>query len=128
MAAAKSVKARKTVSRIVGVITTTAELRTAIEMSDRPDLFELRLDRLVGDLDELEEKIPRLRAPLIITARHPAEGGANDLSKARRAELLSRFLPRAQYVDLELRSLKALRSSVNLSSHKHVRLIVSFHD
>jgi 3-dehydroquinate dehydratase-1 len=128
MIAHKSVKRRRVHSRIVGVIATRADLRLAMRMSDPPDLFELRLDLLVGLEKELEKKMPMLRAPLIITARHPDEGGANNLSLARRRELILRFLPRAQYVDLELRSVKAFQSLLDLGRRKNVRWIISFHD
>jgi 3-dehydroquinate dehydratase-1 len=97
-------------------------------MSHPPDLFELRLDLLVGLEKELAKKMPMLQTPLIITARHPDEGGANNLSLARRRELISRFLPQAQYVDLELRSVKAFQSLLDLARRKNVRSIISFHD
>jgi len=97
-------------------------------MKTPPDVFELRLDHLIGLLDELEKKMPILRAPLIITARHPDEGGANRLSIQRRRELLLRFLPRARYVDVELRSVKELRSILELARREKVHRIISFHD
>ena len=97
-------------------------------MSNPPDLFELRLDLLAVALDEIEKKLPRLRAPLIITARHPQEGGANNLSMSQRRDFLSRFLPGARYVDVELRSAVALRSLLELAKQKKVRRIISFHD
>ena len=97
-------------------------------MRNPPDLFELRLDHLVGIVNELENKLPMLPAPLIITARHPREGGANNLSIKQRRELLLRFLPRARYVDVELRSAKALRSFLEIARQKNVRRIVSFHN
>ncbi|MDQ2824340.1 MAG: type I 3-dehydroquinate dehydratase [Verrucomicrobiota bacterium] len=93
-----------------------------------PDLLELRLDHLVKVVDELDSKISMLRIPLIITARHPAEGGANNLPMQRRRELLFRFLPRAQYVDVELRSAKGLRSVLETAHEKNIRRIISFHD
>ena len=49
-------------------------------MANPPDLFEIRLDHLVNVVDELEARLPLLRRPVIITARHPREGGANNLS------------------------------------------------
>jgi len=128
MIAHKSVKRRQVHSRVVGVIATRADLRLATRMSHPPDLFELRLDLLVGLEKELEKKMSMLRSPLIITARHPDEGGANNLSLARRRELISRFLPQAQYVDLELRSVKAFQSVLDLAGRKNVRWIISFHD
>ena len=97
-------------------------------MRKPPDLFELRLDHLAGIVDELENKVPKLRAPLIITTRHPQEGGANNLSLRQRRDLLTRFLPEAEYVDVELRSASALRPLLLLARQKKVQRITSFHD
>ena len=128
MAARTSVKARRPFLRLVGVIRSQDDLRFAIRMRNPPDLFEVRLDHLVGIVNELENKLSILPAPLIITARHPREGGANKLSIKQRRELLSRFLPRARYVDVELRSAKALRSLLEIARSKNVRRIISFHN
>jgi 3-dehydroquinate dehydratase I len=114
--------------RVVGVIASRADLGRALRMRNPPDLFELRLDRLAGIVDQLENKLPRLRAPLIITARHPQEGGANKLSLRDRRDLLTRFLAHADYVDVELRSASALRSLLTLAKRKKVRRIISFHN
>ncbi len=114
--------------RVVGVIMSRADLDFAIRMRKPPDLFELRLDHLVRIVGELEKKLPRLRAPLIITARNPQEGGANKLSLRQRRNLLFRFLPRARYLDVELRSASALGSLLKLARKKNVRRIISFHD
>jgi len=105
-----------------------ADLDSAIQMREPPDLFELRLDQLARDLDKVEKKLPKLRAPLIMTARHPREGGANQLSTQQRRNLLSRFLPRARYIDVELRSVNALRPLVQAARRKNVGRIVSFHN
>jgi len=123
----KSVKEQRQ-PRFVGVISSPADLRFAIRMPRPPHLFELRLDHLCGIVDELENKLSILRAPLIITARHPREGGANNLSTKRRHELLLRFLPQAHYIDVELRSADAFRSLLDLARQKNVRRIISIHD
>src|SRR5260370_17820859 len=94
--------------RLVGVIMSLAYLNAAIRMRKPPDLFELRLDQLARNLDEVEKKLSKLRAPLIITARHSREGGGNQLSTQQRRDLLSRFLSRARYIDVELPSVNAL--------------------
>src|SRR3954465_10857666 len=99
----KPVKISRRKPRIVGVIANASELRRATRMSAPPDLFELRLDALVNER-QLEKKARNLPAPLIITARHPAEGGEHNLHVTKRRDLLLRFLPLAQYVDIELRS------------------------
>ena len=124
--------------RVVGVITSSPELDFAIRMNEPPDLFELRLDRLVRPpspgygvasvIDHrLENKISRLRAPLVITARHPMEGGANRLSPLQRHNLLARFLSRARYIDVELRSAPVFGSLLRLARRQNVRRIISVH-
>jgi 3-dehydroquinate dehydratase-1 len=127
--------------RVVGVIMSQMDLDLAIRMRERPDLFELRLDHLVpapsvapasygaaGIVGELKKKVSRLRAPLIVTARHPREGGANKLNLRQRRDLLSRFLPHARYIDIELRSAADLRPLCKLARKKNVQRIISFHD
>jgi len=119
---------------IVGVIASPTDLRFAITMLEPPDLFELRLDYLRGMIDQLERKMSILSgrrgesAQVIITARDPREGGANNLSLRERRELLLRFLPRAKYVDVELRSARAFKSLLTHARKQNVRRILSFHD
>lgn len=114
--------------RIVGVIASRDDLEQALRMRRPPDLFELRLDRLTGVLGRIETKLPKLRAPLIITARHPNEGGGGRLSLRQRRALLSRFLTHADYLDVELRSARGLRALLAIAKTKNVRRIISFHD
>jgi 3-dehydroquinate dehydratase-1 len=114
--------------RIVGVIASRDDLEQALRMRRPPDLFELRLDRFAGVVGRVETKLPKLRAPLIITARHPNEGGSGRLSLRQRRALLSRFLTHADYLDVELRSARALRALLAIAKTKNVRQIISFHD
>jgi len=114
--------------RIVGVIASRADLERAVRMRRPPDLFELRLDRLVRMADQVERTLPKLRRSLIITARDPHEGGANKLRLRQRRDLLGRFLNHADYVDVELRSAGALHALLANAKTKKVRQIVSFHD
>ena len=133
---------RRTVKRanqlIVGVIASPADLRFAVTMRQPPDLFELRLDHLCGMADQLERKMSILSAkgrtrrgesvPVIITARDPREGGANNLSLSERRDLLLRFLPYAKYVDVELRSARAFKLLLARARKQNVRRILSFHN
>ena len=128
MTTRQSVKERWPNPRIVGVIASPADLRVAMRMRMPPDLFEIRLDHLCRHVDQLESKMSILPAPVIITARDPREGGANNLSIEKRRELLSRFLPQARYVDVELRAALSFRSLLDLARRKNVRRIISFHD
>lgn len=114
--------------RIVGVIASRADLDHALRMRQPPDLFELRLDCMADAVDQLQLTLPKLRRPLIITARHAQEGGARKLSLRQRRDLLTRFLSHAKYLDVELRSAPALRRLLAIAATKKVRRIISFHN
>jgi 3-dehydroquinate dehydratase I len=125
MTGRRSIKRR---TRIVGVIASGADLERAVRMRRPPDLFELRLDRLASMADQMERALPNLSRPLIITARDPHEGGANNLRLRQRRDLLARFFNHAGYIDIELRSARALRLLLANSKTEKVQRIVSFHD
>ena len=114
--------------KIVGVIFSVADLQRALRMRRPPDLLELRLDGLLHAVDTVKKSIAKLPAPLIVTARHPAEGGANRASPQQRRALLREFLPYATYLDVELRSAPLLRELLRTARAKSVRTIISFHD
>jgi 3-dehydroquinate dehydratase I len=114
--------------RLIGVIASPSDLKRALRMRNLPDLFELRLDRLVRVSDQVENMLPKLRVPVIITARHPYEGGAGKLRLRQRRDLLVRFLNHAAYLDVELRSARAFQSLLELAKNKKVRRIISFHN
>jgi 3-dehydroquinate dehydratase-1 len=113
---------------VVGVIFSRADLRRAVRLPIPPDLFEIRLDALVGQVGELVETLDQLKPPLIVTARHPAEGGMNSLQLRDRRSLLLRFLPHASYVDIEVRSIKGLAEVLQEARKQKVGRILSFHD
>jgi 3-dehydroquinate dehydratase-1 len=112
----------------VAVIASQTDLRHAVATRQLPDFFELRLDALSPITAPDEKNISRLRAPLIITARDPREGGVGNLPVEKRRELLLRFLPRAEYVDLELQSMRQFKSLLNEARKRRVRLILSYHN
>jgi 3-dehydroquinate dehydratase-1 len=113
---------------LVGVIASPADLRFALATRQPPDIFEIRLDCLGRNVNQLERKISNLAAPIIITARDPREGGIGNLSLQKRRELLFRFLPHAKYLDVELRSARALKPLLAQARKRNVRVILSYHD
>lgn len=101
-------------------------------MSLRPgegiDLVELRLDCLRRSLDRIGPLMRKIRLPVIITARHPLEGGAGALGAGARRQMLESLLPYASFVDVELRSIPGMRSVLAAAKRHRVRVVVSFHD
>jgi 3-dehydroquinate dehydratase-1 len=114
--------------QIVGVILSPADLQRALRLRKTPDFFEIRLDGLAKSISALKTAIEQLPAPVIVTARHPVEGGLHDLSSSKRRELLLEFLPRAACVDVELRSAAGLAAVLRAARENGVRTIISFHD
>lgn len=112
---------------IVAVIASPSDLARALRLRRLPDFLELRLDSLHAIGDKLLQIAPRLRAPLIVTARHPAEGGANQLPVAQRRTLLLQFLPFAAGVDVELRSAEKLSGVLEAAGERGVTRIISTH-
>ena len=92
------------------------------------DLVELRLDLLRRAGVNLQNAVPKLRVPLLLTARHPAEGGAQGISAAERRDLLAGLLPHAGALDVELRSAKFCQDLLQEADRYGVRKIISFHD
>jgi len=125
---ANRVKEGMSGSRVVAVIASASALVTATRLCRPPDLFELRLDRLRHSLELVDRAIPKLRAPLILTARHPAEGGRGTLRADARQALLERFLEHAAFIDIELRSIKQMRGLIQAAQQRRVGLILSWHD
>ena len=128
MSAQALVKPPAVVSRLVGVVASRAALAGAARLRRPPDFFELRLDALRGSLGEVARTIPALRAPLILTARHPREGGLGKLATGARRTLLLRFLEHAAFVDLELRSVRQFQPLLEELRRRHIGLIISYHN
>lgn len=113
---------------VVGTIHSPAALREALRLSpEEVDLLELRVDHFVQDLRSIRRALPQLRCPLIVTVRHPDEGGAAKLDTARRRELYHEFLPAAAWIDVEMRSAKALADVLGEAGECGVGRIVSWH-
>ena len=128
MTAARSVKGGSTKPQIVAVISSGEELRRAVRLRRRPDAVELRLDCLRDVMDNVYAALGKLAAPLIVTARHPREGGANSLNAAARRNLLLPLIGHAAYIDVELRAVRELAVVVEATARAKRRLIISVHN
>ena len=92
------------------------------------DLCELRIDllyRFSADLEALLKKIPFRK---IATVRDPNEGGANAIPEMTRLQLLERWLPWCDLIDVELTSLNRFSGLVQNAECAGKEVIVSIHD
>ena len=112
---------------LVAVIASPTALARATRLRHPPDLFELRLDALRHSLGEISRALPKLRAPLLFTARHPAEGGVGRLHLAERRALLQHFLKDAAIIDVELRSVGQMKEMIGEMHRRQIDLLISRH-
>lgn len=101
---------------------------TSDQRSQLCDVVELRLDQLGMAPETLLAETASLETPLLVTARHPAEGGVGHLSAPERLALLRPFLGRASLVDVELRSLMDMREAIREAQSCGTGVVASFHD
>ena len=121
-------QARPGLPLLVAVIASRDDIHKAERLRHAPDVFELRLDAFADENQRLLDFARKVRVPLIVTARHPREGGLHNLRTTRRLQLLHLFLPLAAYVDIELRWLAELGSVLPASKARRVGVIVSVHE
>ncbi|HEV7403303.1 MAG TPA: type I 3-dehydroquinate dehydratase [Chthoniobacteraceae bacterium] len=113
---------------VVGTIYSPGSLRRALRLrAGAVDVLELRVDHFADASDELLRAARDLPAPLIVTVRHPREGGAGELGAERRRELYWEFLHLAKYVDVELQSLRSFDVVLAGAQHAGAQAIVSDH-
>lgn len=114
---------------VVATAHTARGLRQARNLQ-RGDLgfVEVRLDAPELSRARLAEALPGIRPRLLLTARHPAEGGAQRLPVAVRRSLLVEFLSQADAVDVELRSAASMASLLEEAHRRRIQRVISFHD
>jgi 3-dehydroquinate dehydratase-1 len=92
------------------------------------DLIELRLDTLKLDPVDLRARLAGNTIPVLLTARHPAEGGQGTPEAAGRAALIEPLLDLAALIDIELRSAPEMQGTIQKARAQGVSVIGSFHD
>jgi 3-dehydroquinate dehydratase I len=115
--------------QVVAAVHSEGALGRALELQPGDvDFLEIRVDNFAGNPAPVLEALPNLRVPLLITVRHPMEGGAAKLNFAEREALFAQFLPRATLIDVELRSWEGLSKTIAAAREAGVKVIASTHD
>lgn len=117
----------------VGVIPDPATLSlwssfSTVQREATCDVIELRLDTLKMPASELREALKGNATPILLTARHPGEGGQGTEDAAGRIALLEPLLDLAALMDIELRSVMDMRALVQKAHGMGVKVVGSFHD
>ncbi len=113
---------------VVATVHSSAGVRLAAGLRRRDvDVLEIRVDALAGKLAELRTLLAKTKLPILLTVRHPAEGGIGNLSAASRKKLLGEFLPAATFLDVELCSVAAMRDVIAAAKARGIRVVISDH-
>ena len=77
---------------------------------------------------DLRQALTGNSLPILLTARHPAEGGQGSEDAAGRMALIEPMLDLAALVDIELRSAMEMKPIVDKAHARSIQVIGSFHD
>lgn len=113
---------------VVATVHSPGGLRLATRLRDgEVDILEFRIDALANQLDAVRQTLPRLGLPVLLTVRHPAEGGIGNLPPVARRDLFEEFLPWASLVDVELRSATGMRDVISAAKSQGTAVVLSNH-
>jgi 3-dehydroquinate dehydratase-1 len=120
---------RSSASFVVATAHTTRGLDQARRLTRAAVGFvEVRLDALILAHARSSETLQKIHPRLLLTARHPLEGGAKQLSVGQRRALLQDFLSQADALDVELRSVSSMPALLEEARRRKVTRVISFHD
>ena len=114
---------------IVVPLTNEADLRKISDSSGPApwDIVEIRIDHFPVT-PELCMEIA-CASPVILTCRHPDEGGNGDLqSDAERSALLAPLIPHAAAIDIEIAHAAQMAETIKIARQSNLTLILSAHD
>jgi len=113
----------------VGVVSQPQALFSLSEGQGVPcDAVELRLDLLGLPAEELRAAALKIQVPILLTARHPAEGGQGTADAAGRMALIEPLLDLAALIDIELRSIGEMKPLIDKARARGIPIVGSFHD
>ena len=92
------------------------------------DLLEIRVDLIGLPAEDLLPQLQRLPLPLLITLRHPAEGGRGPVAAAERMANLRPLLPSAALVDVEIQFAQEMLPLLREAQAMGVKVVGSCHD
>lgn len=92
------------------------------------DIVEIRADRIAG-ISNLSSEISLIPSPVLLTCRHPDEGGSNEFrDPKKRHALLAPLIPYATGIDIEIAYAAQMLQTIKLARASGLTLILSAHD
>ena len=117
-------------ANIVVSITDSKELEEICNTEERLsfDIVEIRLDQLIGE-QSIGNKLSKINHPLLLTCRHPDEGGQNQISDPiERQRILEPLLSYASAIDIELAEADSMNEIISKAKNDNIKVILSYHN
>ena len=117
-------------ANIVVSITDSKELDEICNTEERLsfDIVEIRLDQLIGE-QSIGNKLSKINHPLLLTCRHPDEGGQNQISDPiERQRILEPLLSYASAIDIELAEADSMNEIISKAKNDNIKVILSYHN
>ncbi len=122
---------RKKLPRVVATISERAGWDLAKKIvpgnDAAPDFLEIRADLLLEDSAQLPGDIAQLPLPVILTVRHPSEGGRGPCDAASRIAIYQQLWKNAAAIDIELASVPELSPLIAAAKEMGLACIFSYH-
>jgi len=101
---------------------------SSTEESDEFDLVEIRIDLLMS-VHDLKQKISKINAPILLTCRHPDEGGTEEFrDPIKRQSVITPLIPFASAIDIEIDHAENMKEILTLSESEALLIILSSHN
>ncbi|MFL2478301.1 MAG: type I 3-dehydroquinate dehydratase [Verrucomicrobiales bacterium] len=95
---------------------------------DQCNVIEIRIDLLMS-VPDLKQKISKINAPILLTCRHPDEGGPEEFRDSiKRQSVITPLIQYASALDIEIDQAEHMKSILELAKSEGLLTLLSFHD
>ena len=101
---------------------------SSTENSDQFDVVEVRIDLLMS-VPDLKQKISKINTPVLLTCRHPDEGGNEEFrDPIKRQSVIAPFIPYASAIDIEIDQAEPMQKVLTLAKSEGLLIVLSSHN
>ena len=101
---------------------------SSTENSDQFDIVEVRIDLLMS-IPDLKQKISKINTPVLLTCRHPDEGGNEEFrDPIKRQSVIAPLIPYASAIDIEIDQAEPMQKVLTLAKSEGLLIVLSSHN
>jgi len=101
---------------------------SSTENSDQFDIVEVRIDLLMS-IPDLKQKISKINTPVLLTCRHPDEGGNKEFrDPIKRQSVIAPLIPYASAIDIEIDQAELMQKVLTLAKSEGLLIVLSSHN